>query len=155
MKMVSVVTAPFIWLLTNSTEFLLDILKIRPSSDGKITEEEIKAIIKQGTETGEVQEIEQDIVERVLHWDRKINSLMTHRKSVVYLPLHSNKKEVKEFMRHELHSVLPVYNSNYDDVGVVNLKNIFAHIDDDFNLSDLMTAPYDGTDDGIQSFGAV
>jgi putative hemolysin len=42
---------------------LLDILKIRP--DGKITEEEIKAIIKQGTETGEVQEIEQDIVERV------------------------------------------------------------------------------------------
>jgi putative hemolysin len=47
MKMVSVVTAPFIWLLTNSTEFLLDILKIRPSSDGKITEE--RAIIKQGT----------------------------------------------------------------------------------------------------------
>jgi putative hemolysin len=43
---------------------------------------------------------------------------------------------------------------NYDDiVGVVNLKNIFAHIDDDdFNLSDLMTeALYDGTDDGIQS----
>jgi putative hemolysin len=35
---------------------------------------------------------------------------------------------------------------------VVNLKNIFAHIDDDFNLSDLMTGLlYDGTD-GIQSF---
>jgi putative hemolysin len=90
MKMVSVVTAPFILLLT-STEFLLDILKIRPSSDGKITEEEIKAIIKQGTETD--QEIEQDIVERVFYiGDRKINSLMTHRKSVVYLPLHSNKR---------------------------------------------------------------
>jgi putative hemolysin len=87
MKMVSVVTAPFIWLLTNY-RVLLDILKIRPSSDGKITEEEIKAIIKQGTETGEVQEIEQDIVERVFYiGDRKINSLMTHRKSVVYLPL--------------------------------------------------------------------
>jgi putative hemolysin len=53
---------------------------------------------------------------------------MTHRKSVVYLPLHSNKKEVKEFMRHELHSVYPVYNSNYDDiVGVVNLKYLCAH----------------------------
>jgi putative hemolysin len=56
MKMVSVVTAPFIWLLTNY-RVLLDILKIRPSSDGKITEEEIKAIIKQGTETGEVQKL--------------------------------------------------------------------------------------------------
>nr|WP_083832403.1 hemolysin family protein [Flavobacterium sp. ACAM 123] len=146
MKIVSVVTAPFIWLLTNSTEFLLDILQIRPSSDGKITEEEIKAIIKEGTETGEVQEIEQDIVERVFYiGDRKVNSLMTHRKSVVYLPLKSSKQQVKEFMLHELHSIYPVYNKNYDDiVGVVNLKNIFAHIDDDdFNLSDLMTeAPF-------------
>jgi putative hemolysin len=70
---------------------------------------------------------------------------------------HSNKKEVKEFMSWIAFG-LPVYNRNYDDiVGVVNLKNIFAHIDDDdFNLSDLMTeALYDGTDDGIQSLGAV
>jgi putative hemolysin len=60
-------------------------------------------------------------------------------------------------MRHELHSVLPVYNRNYDDiVGVVNLKNILRIDDDDFNLSDLMTeALYDGTDDCIQSFGTV
>jgi putative hemolysin len=36
----------------------------KPTADGKVTEEEIKAIIKEGTEGGEVQEIEQDIVER-------------------------------------------------------------------------------------------
>jgi putative hemolysin len=54
MKMVSVVT---VYLVVNQcTEFLLDILKIRPSSD-KITEEEIKAIIKQGTETGEFRKL--------------------------------------------------------------------------------------------------
>jgi putative hemolysin len=51
--------------LTISTEFLLKILQIKPTADGKVTEEEIKAIIKEGTEVGEVQEIEQDIVERV------------------------------------------------------------------------------------------
>ena len=70
MKFVSVVTAPFIWLLTVSTEFLLKIMMIRPNSEGKITEEEIKAIIKEGTEGGEVQEIEQDIVERVLEIEK-------------------------------------------------------------------------------------
>ena len=64
MQFVSVVAAPFIWLLTHSTEFLLKIMMIKPSADGKITEEEIKAIIKEGTEGGEVQEIEQDLVER-------------------------------------------------------------------------------------------
>jgi len=146
MKMVSIITAPFIWLLTHSTEFLLDILKIKPTADGKVTEEEIKAIIKEGTEVGEVQEIEQDIVERVFHiGDRKINSLMTHRKSVILLPLHSTKNQVREFMLKELHSIYPVYGENHDDiVGVVNLKNIFAHFENEnFNLADIMTeAPF-------------
>lgn len=146
MKYVSIVTAPFIWLLTHSTEFLLNILNIKPTADGKVTEEEIKAIIKEGTEGGEVQEIEQDIVERVFHiGDRKINSLMTHRKSVVFIPLHSGKSEVKKFMLEELHSIYPVYDKDDDDiVGVVSLKNIFAHIDDEnFNLKDIMTdAPF-------------
>lgn len=146
MKMVSIITAPFIWLLTHSTDFLLDILQIKPTADGKVTEEEIKAIIKEGTEGGEVQEIEQDIVERVFHiGDRKINSLMTHRKAVVMLPLHSNKDQVKGFMLKELHSIYPVYGENYDDIlGVVNLKNIFANIDKtNFSLADIMSdAPF-------------
>ncbi|HEY0091912.1 MAG TPA: hemolysin family protein, partial [Flavobacterium sp.] len=146
MKYVSVITAPFIWLLTVATEFLLKILMIKPSADGKITEEEIKAIIKEGTEGGEVQEIEQDIVERVFHiGDRKINSLMTHRKSVIFLPLNANKNHVKEHMLKELHSVYPVYGESHDDiVGVVNLKSIFAHFENDnFNLAEIMTeAPY-------------
>jgi putative hemolysin len=144
MKFVSVVTAPFIWLLTASTDFLLKVLMIKPSADGKVTEEEIKAIIKEGTEGGEVQEIEQDIVERVFHiGDRKVNSLMTHRKSVVLLPLNADKAHVKRHMLRELHSVYPVYGSNHDDiVGVVNLKNIFAHFEEEnFNLSQIMTDP--------------
>lgn len=146
MKIVSIITAPFIWLLTTSTEFLLDVLQIKPTADGKVTEEEIKAIIKEGTEVGEVQEIEQDIVERVFHiGDRKINSLMTHRKSVMLLPLHADKNQVKDFMLKELHSIYPVYGENHDDiVGVVNLKNIFAHFENDsFNLDEIMTdAPF-------------
>lgn len=146
MKWISVITAPFIWLLTVSTEFMLKILMVKPSADGKVTEEEIKAIIKEGTEGGEVQEIEQDIVERVFHiGDRKVNSLMTHRKSVVFLPLNASTEQIREIMLQELHSVYPVFNGNYDDIlGVVNLKNIFANIlKPDFKLSEIMTdAPF-------------
>lgn len=146
MKVISILTAPFIWLLTISTEFLLKILHIKPSADGKVTEEEIKAIIKEGTEGGEVQEIEQDIVERVFHiGDRKVSSLMTHRKSVVFLPLHADKSQVRDLMLKELHSIYPIFDKNYDDiVGVVNLKNIFAHFENvDFNLKSIMTdAPF-------------
>ncbi|WP_256463646.1 MULTISPECIES: hemolysin family protein [unclassified Flavobacterium] len=146
MKWISIATAPFIWLLTFATEGLMKLFMIKPSADGKVTEEEIKAIIKEGTEGGEVQEIEQDIVERVFHiGDRKINSLMTHRGSVVMLPLDSDKQKARDLMLKELHSVYPVYGENFDDiVGVVNLKNIFAHFDEaDFDIAKIMTdAPY-------------
>ena len=146
MKFISIITAPFIWLLTSSTDAILELLQIKPTADGKVTEEEIKAIIKEGTEGGEVQEIEQDIVERVFHiGDRKVNSLMTHRKSVVFLPFNANKEQVRQLMLKELHSIYPVYGENFDDiVGVVNLKNIFSNFENDnFNLADIMTeAPF-------------
>jgi putative hemolysin len=128
MKFVSLVTMPFIWLLTTSTDFLLKMLQIKPTADGKVTEEEIKAIIKEGTEVGEVQEIEQDIVERVFHiGDRKVNSLMTHRSDIVYLSLEDTKEEIKAKVINELHSVYPVCEDNLDNViGLVLLKDLFV-----------------------------
>jgi putative hemolysin len=131
MKIVSTITMPFIWLLTSSTDFLLKMLQIKPTADGKVTEEEIKAIIKEGTEVGEVQEIEQDIVERVFHiGDRKVNSLMTHRSSMVYLSTEDTLQEIKAKVLDELHSVYPVCEENLDEVvGVVYLKDLFANFE--------------------------
>jgi len=144
MKVVSIITAPFIWLLTISTDSLLKLFRIRPTADGKVTEEEIKAIIKEGTEVGEVQEIEQDIVERVFHiGDRKVNSLMTHRKSVDYLSLEDDFATLKQKVLDEIHSVYPVCEESLDEViGVVLLKDLFAKFETgNFNLKDIVKEP--------------
>ena len=128
----------------SSTEFLLKILQIKPTADGKVTEEEIKAIIKEGTEVGEVQEIEQDIVERVFHiGDRKVNSLMTHRSSMVYLSMDDTLDEIKTKVLDELHSVYPVCEDNIDEVvGVVFLKDLFANFEKgNFNLRSIAKEP--------------
>jgi putative hemolysin len=144
MKIISQITAPFIWLLTISTDGLLKLLNIKPTADGKVTEEEIKAIIKEGTEGGEVQEIEQDIVERVFHiGDRKINSLMTHRQSIIYLSYEDSVEELKAKMLGELHSIYPVCKENMDDVeGVVLLKDLFASFEKGaFDLKSITKTP--------------
>ena len=144
MKIVSTVTMPFIWLLTISTDFLLKMLQIKPTADGKVTEEEIKAIIKEGTEVGEVQEIEQDIVERVFHiGDRKVNSLMTHRSDIVYLSLEDTKEEIKAKVIDELHSVYPVCEDNLDNViGLVLLKDLFVSFESGaFDLKSITREP--------------
>ena len=144
MKIVSQITAPFIWLLTISTDGLLKLFNIKPTADGKVTEDEIKAIIKEGTEVGEVQEIEQDIVERVFHiGDRKVNSLMTHRSEIVHLSLLDSLDQLKTKVLAEMHSIYPVSDKNLDElVGVVSLKDLFINFEKDtFNLQDICVKP--------------
>ena len=44
-------SSPFVWLLSKSTELIFNLLGIK-GDDGKVTEEEIKSIIKEGAEEG-------------------------------------------------------------------------------------------------------
>lgn len=144
MKTLTTVASPFVWLLTNTGDLLIKFFRIKNSPDSKVTEEEIKQIIQEGTEGGEVQEIEQDIVERVFHLgDRKISSLMTHRNEIVFLDINDTVENIRKTVSNELHSVYPVMEDDRDHVkGVVFLKDLFTHIDDDhFKLAEYLKPP--------------
>jgi putative hemolysin len=108
-----------------------------------VTEEEIRAIIQEGTEGGAIDEIEQDIVERVFGMgDRKLGSLMTHRADVTHLELHMSASEVKKVVGEELHSVYPVLNEDMEVMGIVTIKDLFTHISaPDFHLKKLIRTP--------------
>lgn len=143
MKALASITSPFVWLLTHTGDLFIS-FRIKTTSDSKVTEEEIRQIIQEGTEGGEVQEIEQDIVERVFHLgDRKISSLMTHRNEIVFLDTNDTADAVRKQVSDELHSVYPVMDGDKDSVkGVVFLKDLFTHIDDDhFKLNDYLKEP--------------
>jgi putative hemolysin len=143
MYWISVITAPFIWLLTFTSDSIIKIFRIKASNESKVTEEEIKAIIQEGTEGGAIQEIEQDIVERVFSLgDRKISSLMTHRNDLVVLKTDFDKAAITETVNHEMHSVYPVLNPKMEVVGIILLKDLFRHINDaDFKISNHVKQP--------------
>ncbi len=144
MKTLSTIVSPFVWLLTHTGDLFIKFFKLKSAPDSKVTEEEIKQIIQEGTDGGEVQAIEQDIVERVFHLgDRKISSLMTHRNEIVFLDTNDTADAVRKQVSDELHSVYPVMDGDKDSVkGVVFLKDLFTHIDDDhFQLVDYLKEP--------------
>src|SRR5215211_9408254 len=86
MEFVSRIARPLVSLLSFSTEVLVRFLRIKPTSEPAITEEEITILIEQGRETGVFEDVEQEIVERVFRLsDRTVNSLMTHRSQMVWL----------------------------------------------------------------------
>jgi len=126
MRVVTIINYPFIWVLTVSTNLLSKIFRIR-NQDNQVTEEEIKAIISEGTEQGAIEEAEQEIIERVFHLgDRNITSLMTHRSDIVWLDMSSPVSEIRDITDDMVHSFYPVCDGNIDHIkGVVSLKDIF------------------------------
>jgi len=126
MKVTTYITYPFIWFLTKSTNFIINIFNIK-RKNSQVTEDEIKAIISEGTEQGTIEEAEQEIIERVFHLgDRNITSLMTHRSDIIWIDINSRVEDIKKFTDEKVHSVYPVCDGNVDNIkGVVSLKDIF------------------------------
>ncbi len=141
MHILSVATHPFIWLLSKSTNGLAKLFGIK-SKDNQVTEEEIKAIISEGTEQGAIEEAEQEIIERVFHLgDRNITSLMTHRSDIIWFNTIDNEAAIKEKIMLEPHSVYPICDGQIDNIkGIVSIKDLY--ISDDRTLfKDIMQPP--------------
>lgn len=144
MNLLSKIALPFVWLLSKSTSATLKLLGINTQENNKVTEDEIKAIIQEGTDGGEIQEVEQDIVERVFNLgDRNVGSIMTHRSEMVWLNVNYTKEQIEETVKNNLFNTYPVADKNLDSiVGVVHLKDLFGRLDEeDFKLSKVLRAP--------------
>ena len=141
MNMLAHIASPFVWLLSKSTALIVKMIGTDVTEENKVTEEEIKAIVKEGFDDGEVQEVEQDIVERVFNLgDRNVGSIMTHRSDLVWLDLTDSIAQIREKIEENLFNIYPVANGKFDNIeGVVYLKDLFGRIDEsDFSLSQVI-----------------
>lgn len=145
MRFLSRLAAPLVLLLGQSTDLLLKFLGIKDSQEQSVTEEEIKVLIRQGTESGMFEESEQEMVERVLRLgDRSVKSLMTPRTKIIWLNLDSSITENLQKVNESNYSRFPVGRGSIDIcVGIVRgnklLKSqLFNH---NAELESLMQPP--------------
>ena len=139
MRILSRIGYPIVALLNWLSNLFFVAFSIKPSTDSNVTEDEIKAIIHEGTEQGTIEEAEQEIIERVFHLgDRNITSLMTHRSDIIWFELHNTEEMIKEKILKEPHSVYPVCDGNIDNIkGMVSIKDLYM-ADDSALFKDLM-----------------
>lgn len=139
----SKVSMPFVWLLTQNTELLIRMFRLHPE-DNKVTEEEIKSVIQEGMEAGEVREVEQDIMERALVLgDQKIETRMTHRGELVTLDIDMTAAEVEEVLRATPFAAYPVVDGSLDEIrGLVTLKDLVLRLHrPGFRLQQILQSP--------------
>jgi putative hemolysin len=130
MQVLSRIAYPAVHLLGLSTEFLLRALGMKPSTEPPVTEEEIRALIEQGTQAGMFEEAEQEMVERVFRLgDRRVSAVMTPRTEIVWLDREASAQEIRRTIIESVHSRFLVADGSLDNVlGVVHAKDLLAHM---------------------------
>ena len=127
MRWLSVLTRPFVRLLSFSTDTILRLLGQQEQCGQGVTEEEIHAMLVEGSESGVIEQHEHDMVRNVFRLDdRQIGSLMIPRADIVYLNVDRPLEENLAWVADSEHSRFPVCRGGLHDVlGIVNAKQLF------------------------------
>ncbi|UBH27711.1 MULTISPECIES: hemolysin family protein [Aeromonas] len=131
MHWLATLTRPFVWLLSASTNATLRLLRAKQDGGANVTEEEIHAMLVEGSEAGVIEDHEHTMLRNVFRLDeRSLSSLMVPRSDIRYLdlslPLETNLQRLVE----ERHSYFPVCDGNLSElVGIIDVNQVlYAYI---------------------------
>lgn len=118
--------APFVKLLSASTDGVLRLLGVRPSAEPPVTEEELQALLDQGTQAGVFEEAEQEMIEGVFSiGDQRVYSVMTPRTEIVWLDVNDSAAEIRQKIANCPFSRFPVRDGSLENVvGVVRARDL-------------------------------
>jgi putative hemolysin len=126
MSLLATVGTPVVWFLRLSTETILRLLGVRGERPSSVTEEEVKALIAEGTEAGVFHETEQELIEGVIRFaDRQLRSIMVPRHAMIWIDANDPLEESVDRMLASGHSRFPLGAEVVDEMlGFVHVKDI-------------------------------
>ncbi len=128
MSFLGTLGSPVVRFLSLSTDVGLRLLRIRPSNEPPVTEEEIRILLEEGAQVGTIEEVEQDMVEGVFRLaERRVDALMTPRTEIAWLDLDEPLEENLRIIRESPHSRFPVGQVSLDNViGILAAKDLLV-----------------------------
>jgi putative hemolysin len=117
MEVVAGVTRPIVFLLSVSTDSILRLFRVRQAKQPGVTADEIRVMLEQGAEEGVFEPTEHELVTNVLNLDeRHVGAVLTPRSNVVYVDIRDSVDTLREKLREQPHSVLPLCDGSLDKV---------------------------------------
>lgn len=136
---IRIIFKPVVWLLSGSCELLVRLFHLKPNSDDKVTEDEIKALVSTGVEDGTINSDEQELINAVFTFgDLKVRDVMTPRVNVFMINIDDSISKIRKMIKEEKYSRIPVYEDSKDNViGILNIKDIFLSLKANYTNDDL------------------
>ena len=146
-RTISIITAPFVKLLTVTTNAISKIFKVSENEEEIVTEEEIKMMVDQGEENGTIEEDEKEYINNVFEFnDITASEIMTHRTDIFAVDINTSAAELlEEIIKDDCkHSRIPVYDETIDEIkGILYVKDIIKNINKKtFKIKNIMKEAY-------------
>ena len=146
-RTISVITAPFVKLLTATTNMISKLFGVGENEEEIVTEEEIKMMVDQGEENGTIEEDEKELINNVFDFnDITVSEIMTHRTDIFAVDIDMNQEELLQaIIKDECrHSRIPVYDETIDEIkGVLYVKDIIKNMNKKtFRIKSMMKEAY-------------
>ncbi len=124
-------TIPLTWFLSKASNLLLGAFGISNVHGNEAhTSDELRLLIDQSKESGEIQDSEHELIENVFQFnDRMVKQIMVPRTKLAALEVNMSEEQLLETVFSEGYSRLPVYEGNIDNiVGVLYVKDLLPLI---------------------------
>lgn len=146
-RTISIITAPFVKLLSVTTNAISKIFGVGENEEEIVTEEEIKMMVDQGKEDGTIQEDEKEYINNVFEFNDIVASeIMTHRTDMFAVDINTGANELlEEIIKDDCkHSRIPVYDETVDEIkGILYVKDIIKNIGKKtFKIKNIMKEAY-------------
>lgn len=145
MNLLSILARPGVNLLSNSTDFLLNVFGIKHGNELPVSEEEIRMLIKDGARAGVFNHVEKNIFERIFRLgDKKVSMIMTPKHEVVWIDIKNTDKEIRTLVTKNPFSYYPVCDDSLDKVvGLLLTEEALTHFltDKEIDLKKLLHKP--------------
>ncbi|WP_252236793.1 hemolysin family protein [Clostridium sp. CH2] len=146
---VSKITAPFIKLLSASTNILVSLAGLdKEGLDEKVSKEEIKSLVEVGQEHGVINETEKEMINSIFEFDDKLaDEVMTPRTEVYLINIDKPLEEYLDELLEEKYSRVPVYEEDIDNIiGILYMKDFILearkHEFENVNIREILHSPY-------------
>ena len=145
-RAISIITAPFVKLLTASTNGISKLFGITETDEETVTEEEIRMMVDVGEEKGSIKEEEKELINNVFEFnDKVVSEIMIHRKDIYAIDINSDIDNILKELDEYKYSRIPVYEENIDNiVGMLFIKDLLANVKkkDKVKISKIIREPY-------------
>jgi putative hemolysin len=133
MKILSKITAPFVWLLDRSSALIFKLFGLDRESKNQVTAEELHLVVAEAQTAGVLEESERAIISGIVRLaDRPVREVMTPRTEIDWIDVASTPAEIREALIETGHTRIPVADGSVENiVGVIQIRDVVAALLED------------------------